>query len=163
MPADFEGYAQRFLAITPATSSHLPNDQSRRDEPQVRPILPPLLPRSPFSLKRLRARATHSFINFVDRRTNPHISSHVVQEALRQDSALRHCGCRRPRVHHPHAQASTLLRQRIARETELEVSGINADEQKLHGVTFKKRAPRAIKEIKAFATKSMVRLSVPRA
>jgi large subunit ribosomal protein L31e len=27
----------------------------------------------------------------------------------------------------------------------------------LHGVTFKKRAPRAIKEIKAFATKSMVR------
>jgi ribosomal protein L31E len=26
----------------------------------------------------------------------------------------------------------------------------------LHGVTFKKRAPRAIKEIKAFATKSMV-------
>lgn len=31
--------------------------------------------------------------------------------------------------------------------------------QKLHGVSFKKRAPRAIKEIKAFATKSMVRLS----
>ncbi len=27
--------------------------------------------------------------------------------------------------------------------------------QQLHGVTFKKRAPRAIKEIKAFATKSM--------
>jgi large subunit ribosomal protein L31e len=27
----------------------------------------------------------------------------------------------------------------------------------LHGVTFKKRAPRAIKEIKKFATKSMVR------
>jgi hypothetical protein len=26
----------------------------------------------------------------------------------------------------------------------------------LHGVTFKKRAPRAIKEIKAFATKAMV-------
>jgi large subunit ribosomal protein L31e len=26
----------------------------------------------------------------------------------------------------------------------------------LHGVTFKKRAPRAIKEIKKFATKSMV-------
>ncbi|PMD61576.1 putative 60S ribosomal protein L31 [Hyaloscypha bicolor E] len=28
--------------------------------------------------------------------------------------------------------------------------------KRLHGVTFKKRAPRAIKEIKAFATKSMV-------
>jgi large subunit ribosomal protein L31e len=28
---------------------------------------------------------------------------------------------------------------------------------KLHGVSFRKRAPRAIKEIKAFATKSMVR------
>lgn len=28
---------------------------------------------------------------------------------------------------------------------------------KLHGVTFKKRAPRAIKEIKSFATKAMVR------
>ncbi|CAL3972644.1 hypothetical protein PZA11_004293 [Diplocarpon coronariae] len=27
--------------------------------------------------------------------------------------------------------------------------------KRLHGVTFKKRAPRAIKEIKAFATKSM--------
>lgn len=33
----------------------------------------------------------------------------------------------------------------------------------LHGVTFKKRAPRAIKEIKAFATKSMVRYTVARA
>jgi large subunit ribosomal protein L31e len=31
----------------------------------------------------------------------------------------------------------------------------------LHGVTFKKRAPRAIKEIKAFATKSMVRALQP--
>lgn len=31
----------------------------------------------------------------------------------------------------------------------------------LHGVTFKKRAPRAIKEIKAFATKSMVRTIRP--
>ncbi|KAK1254631.1 hypothetical protein MKX08_008626 [Trichoderma sp. CBMAI-0020] len=31
--------------------------------------------------------------------------------------------------------------------------------KRLHGVTFKKRAPRAIKEIKAFATKAMVRLS----
>ncbi|KAH8122645.1 hypothetical protein FP744_10002405 [Trichoderma asperellum] len=30
--------------------------------------------------------------------------------------------------------------------------------KRLHGVTFKKRAPRAIKEIKAFATKAMVRL-----
>lgn len=28
--------------------------------------------------------------------------------------------------------------------------------EQLHGVTFKKRAPRAIKEIKAFAYKSMV-------
>lgn len=28
--------------------------------------------------------------------------------------------------------------------------------QQLHGATFKKRAPKAIKEIKAFATKSMV-------
>ena len=33
----------------------------------------------------------------------------------------------------------------------------------LHGVTFKKRAPRAIKEIKAFATKSMVRYTITRA
>lgn len=29
--------------------------------------------------------------------------------------------------------------------------------KRLHGVTFKKRAPRAIKEIKEFAFKSMVR------
>lgn len=28
--------------------------------------------------------------------------------------------------------------------------------EQLHGVTFKKRAPKAIKEIKAFATKAMV-------
>jgi hypothetical protein len=36
--------------------------------------------------------------------------------------------------------------------------GISTDKiAQLHGVTFKKRAPRAIKEIKAFATKSMVR------
>ena len=28
--------------------------------------------------------------------------------------------------------------------------------KRLHGVTFKKRAPKAIKEIKAFATQSMV-------
>jgi hypothetical protein len=28
---------------------------------------------------------------------------------------------------------------------------------KIHGVSFKKRAPRAIKEIKAFATQAMVR------
>jgi hypothetical protein len=33
--------------------------------------------------------------------------------------------------------------------------------KRLHGVSFKKRAPRAIKEIKAFATKSMVRLPTP--
>jgi len=33
--------------------------------------------------------------------------------------------------------------------------------KRLHGVTFKKRAPRAIKEIKAFATKSMVRSTQP--
>ncbi|RKF57701.1 60S ribosomal protein L31-B [Erysiphe neolycopersici] len=32
--------------------------------------------------------------------------------------------------------------------------------RRLHGVTFKKRAPRAIKEIKAFATKSMGTLDV---
>ncbi|POS83875.1 Ribosomal protein L31e, partial [Erysiphe pulchra] len=32
--------------------------------------------------------------------------------------------------------------------------------RQLHGVTFKKRAPRAIKEIKAFATKSMGTLDV---
>lgn len=31
---------------------------------------------------------------------------------------------------------------------------------KLHGVTFKKRAPRAIKEIKSFATKAMVRIPI---
>ena len=30
-------------------------------------------------------------------------------------------------------------------------------DSQLHGVTFKKRAPKAIKEIKAFATQSMVR------
>ncbi|KFA62092.1 hypothetical protein S40285_06781 [Stachybotrys chlorohalonatus IBT 40285] len=30
--------------------------------------------------------------------------------------------------------------------------------KRLHGVSFKKRAPRAIKEIKAFATQAMVRL-----
>lgn len=30
--------------------------------------------------------------------------------------------------------------------------------EQMHGVTFKKRAPRAIKEIKAFAHKSMVRI-----
>lgn len=33
--------------------------------------------------------------------------------------------------------------------------------EKLHGVTFKKRAPRAIKEIKAFAEKAMVRQHSP--
>lgn len=33
--------------------------------------------------------------------------------------------------------------------------------EKLHGVTFKKRAPRAIKEIKAFAEKAMVRQQFP--
>lgn len=32
----------------------------------------------------------------------------------------------------------------------------------LHGVTFKKRAPKAIKEIKAFATKSMVQEPYPK-
>jgi ribosomal protein L31E len=31
----------------------------------------------------------------------------------------------------------------------------------LHGVSFKKRAPKAIKEIKAFAFKSMVRPAAP--
>lgn len=30
--------------------------------------------------------------------------------------------------------------------------------KKLHGVSFKKRAPRAVKEIKAFAHQAMVRL-----
>lgn len=30
--------------------------------------------------------------------------------------------------------------------------------EQLHGVTFKKRAPKAIKEIKAFAFKAMVRI-----
>jgi len=34
----------------------------------------------------------------------------------------------------------------------------NCFDQQLHGVSFKKRAPRAIKEIKAFATQAMVRL-----
>lgn len=33
--------------------------------------------------------------------------------------------------------------------------------QQVHGCSFKKRAPKAIKEIKAFATKSMVRLQSP--
>lgn len=33
----------------------------------------------------------------------------------------------------------------------------------MHGVSFKKRAPRAIKEIRAFAVKAMVSTSSPRA
>jgi hypothetical protein len=53
---------------------------------------------------------------------------------------------------------STFIREYVELKR-LECSGNRKTDQivQLHGVTFKKRAPRAIKEIKAFATKSMVR------
>jgi len=88
----------------------------------------------------------------------------VVQEACRKGPALRHCGCRRPRVHHPHAQAGMFSlsparteRIRVPNRFALDEGLLTGLRFKIHGVSFKKRAPRAIKEIKAFATKAMVR------
>jgi len=76
------------------------------------------------------------------------------QEALGQDSAQRHRRCSRQRIYDPFAQESMSIRrlQGIAWESN---EGEALTRIQLHGVTFKKRAPRAIKEIKAFATKSM--------
>lgn len=82
------------------------------------------------------------------------------QEALGQDSAQRHRRCSRQRIYDPFAQESMSIRrlQGIAWESN---EGEALTRIQLHGVTFKKRAPRAIKEIKAFATKSMVRSTQP--
>jgi len=49
----------------------------------------------------------------------------------------------------PAAKARSAIADVVAREYTIHLH------KRLHGVTFKKRAPRAIKEIKAFATKSM--------
>ncbi|KIM98010.1 hypothetical protein OIDMADRAFT_20336 [Oidiodendron maius Zn] len=56
---------------------------------------------------------------------------------------------------------STKTKKPAAKATRSAIADVVAREytihlhKRLHGVTFKKRAPRAIKEIKAFATKAM--------
>jgi hypothetical protein len=53
---------------------------------------------------------------------------------------------------------STSTREYVKLEIYVVRENKSTDEiAQLHGVTFKKRAPRAIKEIKKFAEKSMVR------
>merc|ERR1712080_417195 len=104
-----------------------------------------------------------------------HASSQQVQQAhRRQDPAgpQRHRGCRRPRVHHPHAQEGTFSLMKstdgcdmqphmlcalssIGRKTETRVESNQYSRQQVYGVSFKKRAPRAIKEIRAFAENAM--------
>lgn len=44
----------------------------------------------------------------------------------------------------------------IGRKTETRVESNQYSRQQVHGVSFKKRAPRAIKEIRAFAENAMV-------
>ena len=43
---------------------------------------------------------------------------------------------------------------------QVNMTGITDVQMKLHGVTFKKRAPRAIKAIRDFAVKAMVSASI---
>ncbi|RMJ06476.1 hypothetical protein CDV36_013935 [Fusarium kuroshium] len=113
-------------------NQHLSTPDLERDEPQVR--LPPTTstPSQDYIFERLRAPRSlrlHSR-RFPDRPTNkPHSAmSSKKPSGKTQRSAIADV---------------------VAREYTIHMH------KRLHGVTFKKRAPRAIKEIKSFATKAM--------
>ncbi|RGP72093.1 50s ribosomal l31e [Fusarium sporotrichioides] len=79
----------------------------------------------------LETTSASTFYTLVDRRTNIHISA---MSSTKKPSGK--------------TQRSAIA-DVVAREYTIHMH------KRLHGVTFKKRAPKAIKEIKAFATKSM--------
>merc|ERR1712098_407332 len=70
-------------------------------------------------------------------------------------------GTKRHRASTHNAEMSTKAKKPSGKTQRSAIADVVAREytihlhKRLHGVTFKKRAPRAIKEIKAFATKSM--------
>ena len=111
-----------------------------------------LVPSTSISFNAQRTHFVHS-----NRR---HVQHHQAAEA--QGWPQRHLRCCRSRVHHPLAQESmfSLMKSRNGQAVELAAGiGRKTDEnviKKVHGVSFKKRAPRAIKEIKDFAEKAMV-------
>ncbi|CAF3599206.1 unnamed protein product, partial [Fusarium graminearum] len=79
----------------------------------------------------LETTSASTFYTFADKRTNIHISA---MSSTKKPSGK--------------TQRSAIA-DVVAREYTIHMH------KRLHGVTFKKRAPKAIKEIKAFATKSM--------